>query len=155
MCAGWWGISCCGFMCKHAIFSLITLITFMWLFRRMNLVKEEVFNNRPIFISVFIQQSAHLFQACNSALEEKCFPSWKTFWECIQLWLSWISTLSIFPLPSRPSEPDQDLGFNIFIRCYRKVLFKKRDLGSRVTEMVLKVWLNIIRASPFHFKCTM
>lgn len=41
-------------MCKHAVFSVITLITFLWLFRRMNLIKEEVFNNRPIFISVFI-----------------------------------------------------------------------------------------------------
>lgn len=42
------------FMCKQAVFSAITLITFVWLFRRMNLIKGEVFNNRPIFISVFI-----------------------------------------------------------------------------------------------------
>lgn len=41
-------------MCKHAVFSVITLITFLWLFRRMNLIKEEVFNNRSIFITVFI-----------------------------------------------------------------------------------------------------
>lgn len=42
------------FMCKQAGFSAIAPITFVWLFRRMNLIKEEVFNNRPIFISVFI-----------------------------------------------------------------------------------------------------